>query len=187
MYNCTKLVKEFKPIVIPILTSIVTTIVTTFVIDYKKRFGKIKSFTKKWRCTTSSENELGETIHVKANNLNVKDIFIMCELEMYNGSEINKIMRNIKIEFFQKSFFKNKNILNMIPLDDDTKVKKAFFYEQSEVKVINIESKKCIEKIFYLNLNSNIEKLKNSNKIYISYINERNKKERQLIKKNIID
>ncbi|CAB1253220.1 conserved hypothetical protein [Clostridiaceae bacterium BL-3] len=189
MDNYKELMEESKSVLIPIATSIITTIATTFIIDYKKRFGKIKIFTKNWECTTSAENEVGETTYVKANSLNVKDIYIIYKLEIYNGSEINKIMRDIKIEFFKKSFLKNRNILTTIPLDEDTKTKKSVFHELSEANVINIKPKECIEKIFHFTFNSNsdVKKLKNTNRIYISYINERNKKEMQFIKENIID
>ena len=187
MYDYTELIKEVKSITVVILPSIITAIITTSIINYKKRLGKIFFFLKEWDCTTPTKDEFGGTSMVKVNSLNVKDIDIMCGLNIINSSEINKIMRDIKIEFSRKKIFRNRIILSIIPLDGDTAIKKVFYYDRKEVNIINIDPQKCITKTFCINVNNDIKNLKNNDKVYISYINERNKKKKQLIKKNIVN
>ena len=102
-------------------------------------------------------------------------------LDIYNSSAETKIMRNIAIYFCDNECEQHKSI----PKDDNTKRNNGYFNNYDNIGPVNIPPKTIIQLNLHDNLNSengDIDKIWKTKKIYMKYIDEKNKIKKVAIK-----
>lgn len=103
-------------------------------------------------------------------------------IDLYNSSGETKIMRDINIVFAN-----NNNILyKSIPEDDSTKRVNSYIAYYDEVSPINIQAKSIINIALHdsqWNKDDSLAFIWNTNNVYFTYKNEKNKLKKLLIKK----
>lgn len=176
-----EIIKEFNGIIGAVVGSVTTLIVTKLL----KSTGKIHLYLKDWDVKNTIKNEFRERTYIKTTSLEVESLYIKFKMDIYNSSEIPKIMRNIKIGFYDNK----KELFSVILNDKDNEITREYFSFSQESTIINIEAKKCIVKEFNFNIDDKtiIDLLKNTNTIYFMYTNEKNKNKKVLIRKNILN
>ncbi|WP_411682458.1 hypothetical protein [Clostridium thailandense] len=181
MEDYLKIIKEFNGIIGAVVGSTTTLVITKLL----KSTGKVCLYLKEWEVENTEENEIGEINYIKTTSLEVDSLYIKLTMDIYNSSEIPKIMRNIKIGFYNNK----KELFSIVPNDKDNEFKGQQFNFPQKSTIINLESKKCIIKKFSFNISDKnvIDLLKNANVIYFMYTNENNKNKKFPMRKNIIN
>ncbi len=140
--------------------------------------GKLNFYIKSWK---KSFKYCEEHFLYDSPSAEKTQCYVYClSIEIYNSSNNTKIMRDIKLSFYDK---KNELIYD-IPLDTDTEILCSPKAHYDKVGPINISAKK----IKTLNLHNEIYNKKglpsyiwNTKNIYLVYINEKSKKKKILI------
>ena len=106
------------------------------------------------------------------------------KLEIYNGSNNPKIMRNIKIRYYKNNIEKYV----VIPKDESSaRISEARCIIKDEIEVINFRPKEVMElKISNYIHEKDLEKIEMCNRIYLTYNDEKNRKRKILLSKKII-
>lgn len=102
-------------------------------------------------------------------------------LDIYNSSAETKIMRNIEIYFSDNECEHHKSI----PKDDSTKRNNGYFYNCDNISPVNIPPKTIIQlklRDDFNNENAVLNNIWKTKKIYMKYINEKNKIKKVTIK-----
>ncbi|MBU3175177.1 hypothetical protein KPL47_02205 [Clostridium estertheticum] len=181
MVNITSIIKEFEGILGAILGSSTTLIITQLL----KRMGKLNLFIKNWDVWTQQNDDFGGTSMIKATSCNEAYYYITFNMEIYNGSDIPKIMRDVNIAFYKDK----KELFKIVPCDiDNDKIIGGGFRDSQKVNVLNIEPKKCTTKDFGFSIDdiNMLDSLKEVNNIYFIHTNESIKVKKLLIRKQVI-
>ncbi len=153
-------------------------IVTLIVTHILRNSGKIKMFLVHQKVKLEKEvvSNIGDTRYDEVDKSEAKYCNIEVVLEIYNGSEVSKIFRDIKI-----CFYRNKELQYSITPDDKaTKVSGQYWTTYDEALNINVPAKQIsvLELRKYIRFEDSIDKLKNSDSIYIEMRNHNSKKYR---------
>ncbi|MCB2354460.1 hypothetical protein [Clostridium estertheticum] len=177
--------KEFDGIIGAIAGGVIGTVSTLIATQLLKRMGKLNLFIKKWEIRRPQLDGYGGTSMVNATSCNEAYYHITFNMETYNGSEIPKIMRDVKIAFYKDK----KELFKIVPCDrDNDKVIAGGFRDSQEVNVLNFEPKKCTTKDFSFRIDDidMLDNLKEVNKIYFIHTNENKKVKKLFIRKQVI-
>ncbi len=112
MQDIICIIKEFEGIIGAILGSTITLIIT----DILKKKGKLKIYLndfdgKYWY--NSKDNHYGPTTS-KKDGTNIESFRFEFDIDVYNSSELPKIMRDLKI-----NIYKNKELLKEVDVNDE--------------------------------------------------------------------
>lgn len=102
------------------------------------------------------------------------------DLDIYNSSTNPKIMRSVKIGFYNSG----TALLSGTPLDKDSRRSSGAVNKYDEIEAINIQGKsvKVVHLIYELsNYENCFDLLYDSNKVFLTYVNEKNKVKKILI------
>lgn len=182
MNNLIKLIKNFDGILGAVI-SIIGGLIVSIITYIWRSCRNLNIGLRNWKVYGSIINELGEYGYEEATSLKYEDIYVKTEVEIYNACDDFKIMRNIKIVFYNNKI----KLFDITPYDDDNSVIIADkFKEGGKVSIINIEGKKCIVKKFNFRIIDTMKYINNVTAVYLEYTDYRNKHKKCLIKENII-
>ena len=169
-----ELLIEFQGIVGAIL-GVVVTLITT---DIIRRFGKIDIHMSKYKMEflKRNSNEYGNVKDEVVNNFGDVDLFnYSFELAIYNSSDINKSLFDVKIEFVDA----DNKVYAEIPYNQDKTQFTGHSWKHEEIDTIDLEPKRL--KLIRLNGWIHREKLvdltttTNISKVYFVARNQKNK------------
>ena len=152
----------------------------TFLGYYLAKIGKLRLYLKKSNFEFLFENEFREYSHSDINNSNLFRYNI--ELQLHNSSSINKILRDIIIEFRCN----DGSIITSYPIDASSKKYSDAGMIFEKLEFINIEPNKIIEIYLYNTIEkkyeSNFDSLKDIKNVYFIAKTYRNRKFEKIIK-----
>ncbi|WP_252216107.1 hypothetical protein [Clostridium sp. VAP41] len=174
MENLITFISKFEGIIGAILGTVATLITTQLL----KGLGKIKFYFYDFDIEYYGENEHGITAIIedisKAEECNYK-----FRLQLYNSSEIIKVLKDFQIEFI----LENKSIFNK-PNNENEIIKHEIYCKYKDFNAINIQPKQLIE----INMSGGIKhenmiEFSKVKKVYFIAKNHKNRKIKKLIKK----
>ncbi|NRY59836.1 hypothetical protein [Clostridium beijerinckii] len=173
MTNLIAFISKFEGI-IGALMGVVATLITTQLI---KSLGKIYFYFYDYNIRYYGEGELGEVCEIE--DINRADYCTYrLRIQLYNSSEIIKVLNDIKIEFVleDKSVFSKPN-------NEDNMIKHASYSEYKDFNFINIPPKELIEINITGSISTeNIVDISRVQKIHFIAKNHKNKTIKKLIK-----
>ena len=168
LVNILSILKEFEGIIGAVLGSTVTLVVT----DILRHKGKLKIYVPNFELKLDFEENFSEK---KNSEREIRGITIRYKIQIYNGSDICKIMRDFKIRFYN-----GKNVLfTQIPRDEATRhfLSHISFVDDMEVANIAPHEIAVIDQSCYLHKNDvDFEKMSLVNNIVLGFIDEKDKK-----------
>ena len=192
---------EIQKIIISILGTLSGTILGWLLNEFSK-LGKLKLYISEWNAEfllekyvnlsdyiTNEEvlKDNNNTLHLrkdKANNKNEANHYeYSFSLDIYNNSGDTKIMRNLRIVFYDKYRFGKKKLFEDSKLKIQTN-RKDYEKKSETLEVINISPKNIIR----LHLTNDIkinDILYDTTDIYLEYLNEKNMKKKIMV--NTVD
>jgi len=178
MYIFLKVLNEYDGIIGTIL-GVVATLITT---DWLQHRGKLNIFIMKWTGKYETYYDVGCSHKGKEET----DLYGYCnefEIEVYNSSSIPKIMRNVKIEFYDNKELKYSNEIK----DEDTRRYTSHITTIDKFEVINFKPKEVVKLKLsnYIHEDELIE-IEGTNRIFLTYVDENNKKNKILIHNGLI-
>ncbi|MDQ0975891.1 hypothetical protein QFZ31_005769 [Neobacillus niacini] len=179
MKEIIELIKDFEGIIGALLGVIVTLILTQML----KSVGKIKFYIKENEIDfiNAEQNMIGEYIESKVEDRNeATNINLKHTIEIYNGSEIPKIIRDVKYSFY----YGNNLLLAIDPDDKSTERYTSYSHYRDSFLNINLPPKQITNIEIIQNIKTEeTEIVKNCTKIYLEMNNHRGKKIKVLLKK----
>ena len=168
LVNVLSILKEFEGIIGAVLGSAVTLVVT----DILRHKGKLKIYVPSFELKLDFEDYFS----VKKNSeREIRGITIRYKIQIYNGSDICKIMRDFKIRFCN-----GKNVLfTQIPRDEATRhfIGHISFTDYMEVANIAPHEIAVIDQSYYLHkTDADFEKMNLVNSIVLEFMDEKDKK-----------
>lgn len=162
------IIKEFEGI-IGALAGVLVTLAYT---EYLKRKGKVVIYVvdRKWEYHTF--DRVGYLPNGKANS-DLHDLTIEISLDIYNSSELPRVMRDIQLEFYV-----DKSLVHTsLPKDEATKRYTQISIEFEDFSINNIMPRQ-IQRVNLINyvLFNELSKIEHVDRIRLSYINEDDKK-----------
>lgn len=136
--DITQLLIEYKSIIGTILGSVTALIVTHSL----RHFGKVRFYLNSWECSYYTVTDIGD--YVKTDNIiNAVSCELRVSLDLYNGSDIPKNLRDAHIELYSKSnkrsfSFRNNNSIEEIIEGGDTQIIKIIYLPAKEMININL-------------------------------------------------
>ena len=178
MGNIISIIKEFNGILGAILGSSATLIVS----DILKRKGKLTIYPIKWQGCYETFGDIGCFQSGKEDS----DFYhykFSYTLQVYNKSEIPKIMCNFEVEFYKE----RKETYSLIPNNDYTErnASGATWVDKMEVANIRPKEIQVLKQSSYINDND-LDFIEGSSKIELTYHDEKDKERTILLYKNII-
>ena len=171
MYDFIELVEKFEGIIGALFGVIITMILTQWLKSLgKTRFYLVSSEFKYMRDTV---NDFGETRSEHCEKVEADNLQINCTIEIYNSSEIHKILRDVKFSFYDGG----KMLLNVTPEDKETEQRAKYWTIREELLNINIPPKQIItiELIRYIG-EQYTETIKQCNRVMLTMKNHNGKK-----------
>ncbi|MCY8856472.1 hypothetical protein [Bacillus atrophaeus] len=159
MNNIGEIISDFEGIIGALLGVIVTLILTHIL----KHFGAIKFYIVGFEINFISDNDDWGT-NINSSKNEAMQAEIQSQIEIYNGAEIPKVLR--EIEF---CFYKNTNlIVSVTPDDKATEEYAKFGYYRDMLFNINLPSKQIIDinLIKFLN-EEETKQVKKCNRVYL--------------------
>lgn len=143
--------------------------------------GNLSIYLTHW---THTFNFFGDGLKGLEKKDRVKYFNFIITLDIYNSSDSTKILRNIKIEF--KRF--NELIYTITPKNNKTERYSAASYHYDSVEPINVPPKTIIQYSFResIDIQNNFPNLWDCTNIWLSYLNEDNKRKQTILRKNIL-
>jgi predicted small secreted protein len=164
-------IEKFEGI-IGALLGVVVTLITTQLL---KNIGKVNFYLVKddFKFTKNIKDEIGQTYPEECNKQESDCCVVDFVIELYNNSDTNKILRDIRIGFYNK----NKLQLSVIPYDKITKRSSAHWVTYDELLNVNIPAKQIIkiEILKYLR-DDDISLIKNSDSVFLEMKNHNGKR-----------
>ncbi|WP_146874016.1 hypothetical protein [Bacillus paralicheniformis] len=160
MNSLGEIISNFEGIIGALLGVIVTLILTHIL----KHFGGIKFFIVDFEINFRIDKNDGWDAKVNSSKDEATQVEIKSQIEIYNGAEIPKILREVKF-----CFYKNTNLLvSVIPDDVATERFDRYSHYRDELFNINLPSKQITE----INLIKNIKEeetrlVKKCNRVYL--------------------
>ena len=104
-------------------------------------------------------------------------------LQVYNRSDIPKIMRNFKIRFLRNG----KEVFSMTPDDNSTRkfVNSGYYIDKIEVINVNPKEIQVLKQSGYISYEE-LKYIENASKVELIYYNEKDKKRTIVLHKDII-
>ncbi|MGP3749736.1 hypothetical protein ACTWKA_22055 [Bacillus sp. 3A_MP1] len=159
MNNIGEIISDFEGIIGALLGVIVTLILTHIL----KHFGAIKFYIVGFEINFRSDND-GWGTNINSSKNEATQAEIQSQIEIYNGAEIPKVLREIKF-----CFYKNTNlIVSVAPDDKATEEYDKFSYYRDMLFNINLPSKQIIDINLIKLLNEEETKqVKKCNRVYL--------------------
>lgn len=168
-------IKNYEGIIGALLGVIVTTILN----EYIKSKGRVNFYFLNYKNRFMSTDDYG--FYGETNDIeNSKGFEYEFEMQLYNSSDINKIIREIEIEFICKN-----GVITTKAYDESTRRVESSRMIKDELKVINIRPKEIIVLTISGHLNKgdeNILMLKDIKRINLKAKDYRDKPIKKLIK-----
>lgn len=160
MNNIGEIISNFEGIIGALLGVIVTLILTHIL----KHFEQIKFYIVDFEIYFKTDND-GWGTNVMPSKDEAKQIEIHSQIEIYNGAEIPKVLREIKF-----CFYKNTNLIVSVTPDDKATTEEfaEFGYYRDKLFNINLPSKQiiAINIIKFLN-EKETKQVKKCNRVYL--------------------
>lgn len=170
MQNIICIIKEFEGIIGAILGSAVTLIIT----DLLKKKGKLNIYLNDFRGQFwyRDKNRPYDISKEKMENMVLSSYKFEFNIDIYNASELPKIMRNLKI-----CIYKNKKIINEIDVNnEETRRVVSMCITVDKTTVFNIDGKSSYNLILSSEIpEENVTMLKDGINLKLKYKNEKNK------------
>ncbi len=151
-----------------------------WILNNLSQHGKLNIFISTWE-DKFQYNNMGR-MTLSSNIDQTQDYLYRVSFDLYNSSRETKIMRNIEIVFSNGK----KELYCSIPKDEATKRMSSPFIHYDNVLPINIPPKSIIHIELQNWLSDSDDSLKHiwsTTRVYLRYINEKNRKKKVLIKK----
>ena len=142
--------------------------------------GKLNIFVSSWKDSFKYINSSGEMVYCTKRD-EVQSYSYEVSLDLYNSSGNVKIMRNIQIVFSDG----NNDLKKEIPLDNATKRTSHMFSSYDKVGPINVPPKTVISLVLHdgtWNQNGELDFIWGTKRVYLTYMDEKNKICRKLMK-----
>jgi hypothetical protein len=178
MNEVINIVKDFEGVIGAILGSVSTLIVT----DILRKKGKLKIYLMKYEGIYYS-NDSGVVRQAKGVEDSILYYSFSHKIQVYNKSEIPKIMRDFKV-----IFLKDKEIVySLVPNDEATRRISGPIHHVDVMEVSNIMPK-TIQVIEHSGIvkKEDFDKVNCSNRIELLYYDEKDRKKRLLLHKGVI-
>lgn len=161
-----ELLKEYEGIIGAVFGS-VTTLITT---DFLRKKGKCKIYLVFFEGKYKTYNDVG---CYKENDSDFYSYEIHCKYQVYNGSDIPKIMRDFKVSFIKDT----QEVYSVIPKDKTTARISNKAYNIEEMEIFNISPKeiRVIEQSVYVS-EKDLDLIEATTKIELSYYDEKETK-----------
>lgn len=178
MNEILQITKELEGVIGAVLGTVSTLIVT----ELLKNKGKLNCYINDWEAKFDTYGDVGCSMMGKTDD----DLYgygFSFELQIYNSCDVKRILRNITITFHKNG----KEKLSIIPYDESTRRRTQISSKADKIKIVNIIPKEIIEiKLSGWIIEEDLYKLDNIDSIYIGFYNEKNKKVKKLISKNLV-
>jgi len=168
--NILGLLKEFEGIIGSLLGSVGTLIIT----DVLRKKGKLNIYLMDFSGNYwYDNNSIYGRSSTKKENSKMEGYQFITVIDVYNSSELPKIMRNIKLVIFEQ----NKTICELVVKDEETRrMTQAHYITADDASIYNIGGKETYSLKLGASLPSDIaEKLKNGLTLKLRYKDEKDK------------
>lgn len=174
-----RILSEYDGIIGAVLGTVATLITT----DWLQNKGKLNIFVLNWTAKYETYYDAGCSASGKKDN-DLYDYLNKFELEIYNSSSLPKIMRSVKIEYYNNN--KIKYVSN-IDNEDTRRLIANCILHTDELEVINFMPKEVIKLKLSADIGENkLDEIEGCNKVLFSYIDEKNKKRSIVLYKGLI-
>ncbi len=178
MKSFIEILPKYDGIVGALLGVIVTMILT----QWLKSFGKIRFYVIEKNIDFKKQKE-GEiaSYQIECTKEEAETVSLKAKIEIYNGSEVSKILRDIRFVFYDE---KKKKLLSITPEDKSTQRFAAATYWRDELYNINILPKQILvfELVRHFH-NENAELIKKGRTLFLEAKNHRGKKIKVLLER----
>ena len=178
MENIILIIRELQGILGTISGAITTLIVTNIL----RNKGKLKTYLIDWE----DKYETFKDVKCYSSDTKISDFYhytFTYTLQVYNKSEVPKIMRNFKVNFYDEK----TKIFSYIPDDETTRRYSNHRYHTDKMEVINISPKEIqvLKQSGYVKYEE-LEHIEGASKVDLTYYDERNKRRAVTLYKGII-
>jgi len=178
MGDIISIIKGFEGILGAVLGSSTTLIVS----DILKRKGELKLYLIKWEGCYKTYGDIGCSLLGKEDS----DFYFYSfsyTLQVYNKSDVPKIMKDFKIKFYKEK----EEVYSFIPNNDYTERYGAGSTMVDKMEVANIKPKEIqvLKQSGYVNEND-LDIIEGTSKIKLTYYDEKDKERTILLYKSII-
>lgn len=174
-----QILQEYDGIIGAIL-GVIATLITT---DWLNRKGKLNIYVMNWKDKYETYEDVGcfKGGKERTDFYGYESEVI---LEVYNGSNTQKIMRNVKTNFYKDDVEKYK----ATPKNEDSRRKtESGWITRDSVEVVNFKPKEVIKlKLSNYIYEDKLNEIEKCNKVYLTYIDEKNKTRKILLYNGLI-
>ncbi|MBD5481471.1 MAG: hypothetical protein HDR15_02895 [Lachnospiraceae bacterium] len=151
-----------------------------WILNNLSQHGKLNIFISAWEDKFQFNNMGSMTLSSSIEQ--TQDYLYRVSFDLYNSSRETKIMRNIEIIFSNGK----EELYRNIPKDESTKRMSSAFVCYDDILPINIPPKSIIHielQNWISESDGSLKHIWNTTRVYLRYINEKNRKKKVLIKK----